>query len=90
MNEVYIIDPGGKIETTAHYFLQCPNYRNTWYYRCTVFNIWQQLKNENENKMVFETVSMYMYISRTERFDWTKMGKGIDQTAHELYIMGCS
>ena len=29
MNEVYIIDPGRKIETTAHYFLQCPNYRNT-------------------------------------------------------------
>ena len=38
----------------------------------------QQQQNENENRLVFETVSKY--IARTKWFDWTKMWKGIECT----------
>jgi hypothetical protein len=74
-----IIDSGlctsGKIETTAHYLLQCPNYifiRNeTIQTPCTIdvqsLIFGNSLKNENENRLVFETVSKY--IARTKRFD---------------------
>jgi hypothetical protein len=74
-----IIDSGlcscGKIETTAHYLLQCPNYifiRNeTMQTLCNIdvqsLIFGNSLKNENENRLVFETVSKY--IVRTKRFD---------------------
>ena len=76
-----IIDSGlctcGKIETTAHYLLQCPNYifisnetiqtLGTIYVQSLIFG--NSIKSENENRLVFETVSKY--IARTNRFDWT-------------------
>ena len=74
-----IIDSGlctcGKIETTAHYLLQCPNYifisnetiqtLDTIYVQSLIFG--NNIKSENENRLVFETVSKY--IARTKRFD---------------------
>ena len=74
-----IIDSGlctcGKIETTAHYLLQCPNYifiRNEAIQTLGTIDVQSlifgnSLKNENENRLVFETVSKY--IARTKRFD---------------------
>ena len=65
----------GKIETTAHYLLQCPNYifiRNETIQTLGTIDVQSlifgnSLKNENENRLVFETVSKY--IARTKRFD---------------------
>ena len=65
----------GKIETAAHYLLHCPNYifiRNAIIQTLGTINVQSlifgnSLKNENENRLVFETVSKY--IARTKRFD---------------------
>ena len=74
-----IIDSGlctfGKIETTAHCLLQCPNYifnRNETIQTLGTIDVQSlifghSLKNENENRLVFDTVSKY--IARTKRFD---------------------
>jgi hypothetical protein len=74
-----IVDSGlctyGKIETTDHYLLHCPNYifirsetiqtLGTIDVQSLIFG--NSITNENENRLVFETVSMY--IGRTKRFD---------------------
>jgi hypothetical protein len=63
-----IVDSGlctcGKIETTAHYLLQCPNYifiRNETIQTLGTIDVQSlifgnSMKNENENRLVFETV----------------------------------
>ena len=61
----------GKIETIAHYLLHCPNYifiRNETIQTLPTIDVQSlifgnSLKNENENRLVFETVSKY--IART-------------------------
>jgi len=94
-----IIDAGlctcGKIETTAQYLLQCPIYifiRNETIQTMGTIDVQSlifasSLKNENENRLVFETVSKH--VARTKRFDWNINVEIIEQTAHELYILGC-
>ena len=65
----------GKIETTAHYLLHCPNYifiRNETIQSLGNIDVQSlifgnSLKNENENRLVFEAVSNY--IVRTKLFD---------------------
>ena len=64
-----IIDSGlctcGKIETTAHYLLHCPNYifiRNETIHTLGTIDVQSlivgnSIKNENENILVFETLS---------------------------------
>jgi hypothetical protein len=64
-----------KIETTAHYLLHCPNYifiRNETIQTLGTIDVQSLIfgniiKNENEDRLVFETVSKY--IARTKRFD---------------------
>jgi hypothetical protein len=64
-----------KIETAAHYLLHCPKYifiRNETIQTLGSIDVQflifgNSLKNENENRLVFETVSKY--IARTKRFD---------------------
>jgi hypothetical protein len=75
----FFIDSGlcssGKIETTAHYLLQCPNYifiRNETMQTLGTIDVQSlifgnSLKNENENRLVFETV--LKYIARAKLFD---------------------
>ena len=56
-----------KIETTAHYLLHCPNYifiRNETIQTLGTIDVQSlifgnSIKNENENRLVFETVSKY-------------------------------
>ena len=64
-----------KIETTAHYLLHCSNYifiRNETIHTLGTIDVQSlifgnSIKNENENILVFETMSKY--IGRTYRFD---------------------
>ena len=69
--QINIIDSGlctcGKIETTAHYLLHYPNYifiRNETIHTLGTIDVQSlifgnSIKNENENRLVFETVKVH-------------------------------
>ena len=66
-----IIDSGlctyGKIETTTHYLLHCPNYifirnetiQTLGYIDVQSLIFGNSIKNENENRLVFETIKVH-------------------------------